>query len=296
MENNLIRAAVSDEMELLEFCVGGENFGINIAKVNEIMTNEPVTPVPNADPAVEGIFIPRDKLITVVDLHKVLGYENTEQRKSIFIVCSFNDTSVAFHVTSVRGFQRVPYNSINKPPMTGKVSVSTGVVKIEDRVIQLLDFEKIVSDLSGGTFYDKNSAVTANESICSMEIVIADDSPFLNELITDMVSSCGFSNISHFKNGAEAWEHIRTADVRNIGCVITDIEMPQTDGIHLTEHIKKLDKNIPVIIFYSLSDEPTRKRCIRSGADAIFNKHETASLMQKVVELTGRRSGHISHK
>ncbi|MBQ5312272.1 MAG: purine-binding chemotaxis protein CheW, partial [Oscillospiraceae bacterium] len=112
MHNILTDTVGSDQLELLEFTVGSGNYGINIAKVNEIMTNEPVTPMPNAHKAIEGIFIPRDRLITVVDLHTVLGAEPPASDKSIFIVCSFNDVSVAFHVTAVKGFSRILWDDI----------------------------------------------------------------------------------------------------------------------------------------------------------------------------------------
>ena len=288
-KDNIFASVASDELELLEFSVGDDNYGINIAKVNEIMTNEKVTPVPNTDPAIEGIFIPRDKLITVVDLHKVLGAETPTVGKTVFVVCSFNDVSVAFHVSKVRGFQRIPYNSISKPPAVMGKKAITGVAKIEDRVIIMLDFEKIVNDLSGGSLYDTSSGLRISRDLENKEIILADDSPFLSDLLSDMVSGLGFRNIHSFHNGEEAWEHIKSVPGADIGCVVTDIEMPVTDGLRLTERIKKLDKDIPVIIFSSLSDEPTRKRCSSSGADAQFGKHETMMLSKKLIELVGKR-------
>ena len=89
MNTNILLESGTNELELLEFQVGDNNFGINISKVVEIMINEDVTPVPNSPEEIEGVFIPRDKLISVIDLHKVVHVPHTSSGKEIFIICEF---------------------------------------------------------------------------------------------------------------------------------------------------------------------------------------------------------------
>ena len=78
MENNILLESGTNELEVLEFMVGAQSFGINIAKVIEIMNYEPMIPVPDSPPEFEGVFTPRDKVISVIDLHKVLNKESSD--------------------------------------------------------------------------------------------------------------------------------------------------------------------------------------------------------------------------
>lgn len=116
METNILLESGTNELELLEFFVGHEDYGINIAKVSEILTYREVTPMPSAPEEIEGVFMPRDKLITVVDLHKVLGIPKPEDNAGLLIVCEFNQLDIAFHVTNVKGIQRISWSSIEQPP------------------------------------------------------------------------------------------------------------------------------------------------------------------------------------
>ena len=219
MNTNILLESGTNELELLEFQVGDNNFGINISKVVEIMINEDVTPVPNSPEEIEGVFIPRDKLISVIDLHKVVHVPHTSSGKEIFIICEFNRMHVAFHVTSVKGIQRISWADIADPPAVTSgssdeaIGLATGVAKINDRIIIIMDFEKIVStlnrdaglDINGLEKIDRPTAMTGNK-----HIVVADDSKFLNKMITDSLSKVGFHNIMSFSNGQDAWEYVQS--------------------------------------------------------------------------------------
>ncbi|MBP5605631.1 MAG: purine-binding chemotaxis protein CheW, partial [Ruminiclostridium sp.] len=157
METNILLESGTNELELLEFFVGGKDYGINIAKVNEIMTYREVTPLPAAPDEIEGLFMPRDKIITVVDLHKVLNNHLPEGNEGLLILCEFNRLDIAFHVTSVNGIQRISWSNIEKPPTVANNSqtgIATGIAKIDGRIIVILDFEKIISDLNCSSSLD----------------------------------------------------------------------------------------------------------------------------------------------
>ena len=138
MNTNILLESGTNELELLEFQVGDSSFGINISKVVEIMINQEVTPVPNSPDEVEGVFIPRDKLISVIDLHKVVNTPHKKTGKEIFIICEFNRMHVAFHVTKVKGIQRISWSDISDPPSvangngTDAEGLATVVAKIND--------------------------------------------------------------------------------------------------------------------------------------------------------------------
>lgn len=293
METNILLESGTNELELLEFFVGNKDFGINIAKVSEIMTYCEATPMPSAPPEIEGVFMPRDKLITVVDLHKVLNIPQPEDSKGLLIVCQFNQMDIAFHVTSVMGIQRISWANIEKPPKVANNSdsgIATGIAKIESRIIIVLDFEKIISDLncSSGLDVEGLDKLTLDSSVdYTRNIVVAEDSPFLNKMMVDTLTKAGYKNVISFANGQEAWNYISGISHDNhlldhISLLITDIEMPQMDGHHLTKLIKDDSylKQIPVFLFSSLIDEKMRLKGETVGADEQFSKPQINVLVE----------------
>ena len=261
METNILMESGTNELEVLEFIVGGNHYGINVAKIKEIVPYSKVTPVPNSHPCVEGVFMPRDLMITIVDLAKVIKCAPSKDiTKDMFIITNFNKLNVAFHVASVVGIHRVSWTDIIKPDSTissADSGIATGVVKINGQLIIILDFERIVSDISPETGLkvsdiEKLEGRTKNEA----HIVIAEDSPLLSKLITDCLKKSGYTNLIVTMNGQEAWDKLAEfrrngTALEDVHCVITDIEMPLMDGHRLTKLIKEDDelKKIPVVIF-----------------------------------------------
>ena len=296
METNILLESGTNELELLEFFVGGKDYGINIAKVNEIMTYREVTPLPAAPDEIEGLFMPRDKIITVVDLHKVLNNHLPEGNEGLLILCEFNRLDIAFHVTSVNGIQRISWSNIEKPPTVANNSqtgIATGIAKIDGRIIVILDFEKIISDLNCSSSLDMSGldSIESNRNTrFDTKIVIAEDSPFLNQLVVNAITDAGFHNIASFANGLEAWNYISSFKEKEnvkdyIGLVVSDIEMPQMDGHRLTKLIKSDDnlKQIPVVLFSSLIDETMKRKGLSVGADEQFSKPKISSLIKAIV-------------
>lgn len=299
MDTNILLESGTNELELLEFFVGDKDYGINIAKVSEIMTYREVTPLPAAPDEVEGLFMPRDKIITVVDLHKVLGIPLPAGNDGLLIVCEFNGLDIAFHVTNVKGIQRINWGNIEKPPQVANNSnagIATGIAKIEGRIIIILDFEKIISDLNCSASLDMSGIDTMQNEVkhntnFDARIVIAEDSPFLNKMVVEAITKAGFHNIASFSNGLEAWNYVsgfaNSDDVlKSVALVVSDIEMPQMDGHRLTKLIKT-DPNlskIPVFLFSSLIDEKMKLKGESIGADAQFSKPQISGLIKKMLE------------
>ncbi len=295
MESNILLESGTNELEVLEFMVGEQSFGINIAKVTEIMNYTPVTPVPDAPPEFEGVFTPRDTVISVVNLHKVLKRESNDVEHDLLIVCHFNQMDVGFHVTSVKGIQRISWEDIEKPPAIsgdGTSNIATGIAKFKDRIILILDFEKIVSDLNRTAVLDTSGMTKGTGNLDEKHIVIAEDSPFLNTLIVNTLNEAGYKNVVHFDNGKDAWEYISGhkelgGDMReHVSCLISDIEMPQMDGHRLTKLIKDDAQLgcIPVYLFSSLINEQMRKKGEAVGADAQFSKPQIGALIKHINE------------
>lgn len=295
MENNILLESGTNELEVLEFMVGSQSFGINIAKVNEIMNYQPMIPVPDSPPEFEGVFTPRDKVISVIDLHKVLNKESADKGHDLLIICNFNQMDVGFHVSSVKGIQRISWEDIEKPPRIsgdGTHNIATGIAKLTDRIILILDFEKIVSDINRSAVIDATGATMTDASKAEKHIVIAEDSPFLNTLIQSTLGDAGYQNIVSFDNGKDAWEYIYGHKdlggniLDHVSCLISDIEMPQMDGHHLTKRIKDDEVlcRIPVYLFSSLINDQMRAKGESVGADAQFSKPQIGALINYINE------------
>lgn len=295
MDTKILLENGTNELEILEFTLAGNSYGINVAKIREIITYQPVTPVPNSHPSVEGIFMPRDTMITAIDLKNCLG-RGEQKPEGLFIVTNFNKLDIAFHVESVLGIHRVSWRNIIKPDATistADESVATGIIKKEDKLIIILDFEKIVSDINPETGLKVSSLTELGERTRkNVPILIAEDSPLLNKLIVDSLRTAGYVNLIHTENGQQAYDVI--TQCKNDGtlndhvrCVITDIEMPEMDGHRLTRLIKsdEATAHIPVIIFSSLVNDEMRKKGEALGADAQLSKPEIVNLVRIVDEM-----------
>ncbi|MEG1458423.1 MAG: chemotaxis protein [Acetivibrio sp.] len=302
METGILLESGTNELEILEFRVGNNYYGINVAKIKEILPYQSPTPIPNAHECIEGIFMPRDEIISIIDLKKCLHLNYTSENNSdMFIVTNFNKLNTAFHVHGVIGIHRVSWEDIVKPDATINAEengVATGIIRLDKKLIVILDFEKIVSDISPETGLrtsdiDRMGARGRNNS----PILIAEDSQLLIKLISDCLTKAGYNNLTLTMNGMEAWNKLCEFKgegklKEKVECIITDIEMPQMDGHRLTKLIKSDNEmqNIPVIIFSSLVNEEMRRKGESLGADAQLSKPEIGSLVKKIDELIGNEA------
>ena len=291
MDTKILLENGTNELEVLEFKLDGNAYGINVAKIKEIITYEPVTPVPNAHPSIEGIFMPRDTMITAIDLKNCLQ-RGSATPGGLFIITSFNKLDIAFHVDSVIGIHRVSWRDIIKPGATVSTTeegVSTGIIKFEDRLIIVLDFEKIVTDINPETGLKMTDIEELGErERNNIPILVAEDSPLLNKLIVDSLHKAGYANLIHTENGQQAYDVIEECKregtlKEHVQCVITDIEMPIMDGHRLTKLIKSDEetKDIPVVIFSSLVNEEMKRKGAALGANAQLSKPEIGNLVRR---------------
>ncbi len=298
MDSKILLENGTNELEILEFTIDGNAYGINVAKIREIIAYQPITPIPNAHPSIEGIFMPRDTMITAIDLKNCLQRGESEPG-GLLIVTNFNKLDIAFHVESVVGIHRVSWTEIIKPDATISTAdegVATGIVKINNKLIIILDFEKIVTDISPetGLRVEEIDSLGVRDR-CDIPVLIAEDSALLNKLIVDSLTKAGYSNLRHTENGQEAWDYIQKCKKegsldQHVHIVITDIEMPLMDGHRLTKLIKDDDqlRSIPVIIFSSLVNEDMRRKGEQLGADAQLSKPEIGNLVKVMDEILGR--------
>lgn len=296
-QKGILLESGTNELEIVEFEVGNNKFGINVIKVKEIIQPFPVTFIPHAHPHVEGIIQLRGEVLPVVDMIKVLGLGNVERSpQQKYIVAEFNKQKVVFHVDNVTQIHRISWNMIEKPSdiYQGENSQVIGVIKQNDQMILLLDFEKIMVDINPESSINVESVkkLGARER-SEKKIVIAEDSPLLRKLLSDTMNEAGYGNIEFFENGKDAYDYLQSLvsqeeDItKRVQLVITDIEMPQMDGHHLTRKVKEhpVLKQLPVIIFSSLITDDLRHKGDEVGADDQISKPEIAELILRVDQL-----------
>ncbi len=287
----------TNELEVMEFTIADRHFGINVAKVVEIMQYTSVTPMPNSNPFVEGVFKPREHIITVINLSAYMGLAPSDnQERNILIITNFNKINTAFHVHSVEGIHRISWSDIEKPDSAiygGEEGLATGIARFDNRLITILDFEKILVDINPETGIQMADIdKMGKRPTCDKPILVAEDSPLLERMIVESLEKSGFSNITLCSNGSEAWDKlVELRDMpgrinKKMACVITDIEMPKMDGHRLLKLIRADEtlKVLPVIVFSSLIDEDMRSKGLSLGATAQISKPEIASLVHLIDE------------
>lgn len=298
-EAKILLESGTNELEIVEFEIANNHFGINVAKVKEIIKASKITKVPNCHPCIKGIIKLRDLIVTVIDLPKYLNLNTTNNSAdNYFLITYFNKIMVAFEVESLVGIQRLSWQEIEKPNITiynGAEETMSGIVKMDDRIVTNLDFEKILSDISPNTGIkvvdiEKMGIRKRNNK----PILIAEDSQMLAKMIADSLKQAGYENLKIVANGKEAWDILQGLKENKgnnlkdlISCIITDIEMPQMDGHHLTRLIKEdsVLKDLPVIIFSSLISDDMVRKGEKLGADAQISKPEIINLVEIIDEL-----------
>ena len=303
MEENkhgILLESGTNEIEIMKFTIGGNLFGINVAKVREIMISAPVKPMPMAHPSVEGIFKPRDTVLTVVDLPKYLGVDSPKDAKDIFIITNFNKMFIAFRVHTVDRISRISWTDIQKPDKTvsgGAEGVATGIAQCDGELVTILDFERIVAEIAPETSIQVSEVEQLGPRDRNDKPVwVAEDSVLLSKMIEDSLRKANYVNLHMFSNGLELWEALaglpKEGDLaRDVALIITDIEMPQMDGHRLTKLVKDdaRFKDIPLIIFSSLISEEMRRKGRDLGADEQLTKPEIGHLVDVMDHLLERQ-------
>ena len=220
----------------------------------------------------------------------------------MYIVTNFNQLNTAFHVNAVLGIHRVSWSDIVKPDSTINTAgegMATGIIRIDKKLIIILDFEKIVSEINPETGLKVSDVEhMRNRSRNESPILIAEDSALLSKMIVNCLEQAGYTNLITTDNGQECWdklqEYLAEGDIDDkVSCIITDIEMPQMDGHRLTKLVKEHEslKHIPLIIFSSLVNAEMRRKGEQLGADAQLSKPEIGQLVSAIDKLIGNTTG-----
>lgn len=292
MNNGILLETGTGELEILEFIVNNKHYAINVIKVKEVLDVDNLTKLPQTHPAIAGLILCRNEIITLLDLHYILDGQKQDFRGSKTIICEFNKIKVAFKIDNIVGVHRIKWEQITKPDDLSANSLVTGNIILGNKIILLLDFEKIVTDINPSTGISEDRIVKVEyKDRSNIKIVLADDSALIRKLLLDTLHKAGFKNLSMFNDGKQALDYLygifenkKENFLEDVQLLITDIEMPQMDGHTLTRKIKEhpVLKRLPVIIFSSLITDNLRHKGESVGANAQLSKPEVGDLVNLI--------------
>jgi len=281
----------TNEFEIVEFAVGNVNYGINVAKVREVINLVPVTKMPNCHPYVDGVFTLRGRLMPLVNLPRCLGSEDTGSVANNIIVSELNNYYVGFLVNEVSRIHRVSWTAMEPAPNISNSDMVVGIIKMAEKLVLLLDFEKIVAEINPEMNIKLTTVPQSSDDVKSKrktkKIMIAEDSHMLRDLLVDTLHEAGYLNVFAYNDGKAAWEALTILAKSDspleekISMLITDIEMPQMDGHHLLKLVRadRVLEKLPVVIFSSLINEDMRRKGDAIGANGQVSKPEIAKLI-----------------
>jgi two-component system chemotaxis response regulator CheV len=306
LTGDILLEAGTNELEVLVFQLASGWFGVNVAKVREVIRSQPTTASPAQHPSVIGMFNIRGNVIPVIDLAKHLNVNNTNTNPTTaisadkrVIITEFNGLRAGFVVDAVEQIHRLSWSRVRPAPgLQGlaahtpdanahAVSSTTGIVEIKDRLILMVDFESVADAI---LMQDKlkvhDVPNLANADRANKRVIIAEDSPFMRSVIERVFRANGYARAEVYDNGESAWEAIQAEPQPD--AVVSDIEMPRIDGLHLCKRIKDNPalKHIPVILFSSLISDDNRNKGQQVGADMQIPKPELAEMVQLVDRAT----------
>lgn len=285
-----------NRLELLLFRLNGrQRFGINVFKVREVLQCPPLTSIPKLNTLVRGVAHIRGQTISVIDLSMATGGKRIENLETAFIVIAeYNRSVQGFLVGAVERIVNTNWDAIMPPPQgTGRASYLTAVTEVESELVEILDVEKILNEISPLNT-DVSKDVAANLDTTGSEdkiIFIADDSAVARNQVKKALTTLGLE-IEMAKNGLEALNRLKeiaeeTGNITDrVGVLVSDIEMPEMDGYTLTAEIKNTPelKDLHVVLHTSLSGVFNQAMVEKVGADdfiAKFHPDELATAVQK---------------
>jgi len=298
---DILLEAGTNELEIIEFYIeegperGRSTFGVNVAKVLEVIESPGLVPLPGAPhPCFMGTIPLRDLVLPVLDLAVWLDVPRLRQKNEVILVTRFNERTTGFLATGVTHIHRVHWRDVAPPhPALASLPANciTGLVRLEDHFIQLLDLEKIIFELDDGLSGEDLPTPSAKR----LRALVVEDSGVMRHMIRERLQAANFE-VALAGNGQQALDILRLPDAKTPDIVVSDIEMPLMDGYTLTRRIKE-DPRLgptPVILFSSLITDELRHKGESVGADGQISKPQfadLASLTMSLIEARVRRPG-----
>ncbi|UGA53750.1 chemotaxis protein CheV [Vibrio sp. VB16] len=303
--SNILMESGTNELEIAEFRLirelpdGGtkvNSYGINVAKVREIIRFPEMTDYPKGDKHIVGVFKSREKVTPLIHLAKWLGISEKQPTSDQYvIVTDFNGVTNGFLIDSINRIHRVSWSDLEAAgeiSLAGEDNCIVASVNIEDRLVFILDFELIIAEMNSDINMSQYNINTDNNVDLSPEkkrrraqhtILIADDSKFILEQLKTVVSESGYM-VETATDGEQALNYYE-ANKQSISAIVSDVEMPKVDGLFLCRTITSQPNHPPVLIFSSTMTKENKLKAFEVGATETLTKPEIHKLIPLLDEL-----------
>lgn len=307
MKSDHVLKVGTNEMELVDFRILKQEedrvyegiYGVNVAKVREIIRKPRLTELPGVPEFVEGIFDLRGVVIPVVNLAKWMGItspENAEKNARV-IISEFNNILIGFVVHDAKRIRRINWKDIEPASFSSGAgaldkSKITGVTRIEDdAVLLILDLENVVQEL--GLYTPSGAEADAHKDEFKGIVLLLDDSATARKIVKDALVQMGFKvveavdgqdGLSKLESLYEKYTHEISQHLR---LIVSDVEMPRMDGFHFAANVKEdiRFKNIPIVFNSSISDHFSELRGIEAGGEAYLVKFDASTFYDEVARI-----------
>lgn len=299
-KHQILLESGTNEVEFLLFQVGVQRYGINVAKVRQILLFDPASlaVIPKQLPEILGLMKFRDKTISIVDLRMHLGTPaaNEENPRPLLMVTEFNQRTTGFIVDAVHRIERCSWKQfepIGDTTLNSSNGSVVGTVSLKDGIVVILDLETTLSIIDPSSSIENSNNEIASGSIdrSKISILYCEDSAIVRKMLTKTLSEAGFQRFHVFSTGQEGLDFLKSPSCPPIDIIVSDIEMPQMDGLTFCKHVKSDPKvsAIPFVFFSSMIDEQMEKKCRSVGGDGAFSKPQ----LNRIVDAIERTlSGH----
>lgn len=295
---DILLDAGTNEFEVLVFALADGHYGVNVAKVREVIKPIPLVASPNQHASVLGMFNIRGSVLPVVDLALHLGLRDAtpmEDGKLVgrVIITEFNGLRTGFLVDAVDQIHRLSWSLVKPAPDlnvgnaaggTSGTSSVTGTIELNKQLILMVDFESVADAI----LMEKRLHIPSVDNPlkvdrASKRVILCEDSPFMRKLMTEVLISSGYKKLEVYSDGQAGWDAIKAPGAK-IDAIISDIEMPRMDGLRLTKLIKSEPRleGVPVVLFSSLISEDNVKKGKQVGADVQVPKPQLLEMVQLV--------------
>jgi len=296
--NKRTQLAGNNRLEILMFYLGDDQllYGINVFKVQEVIKCPAIRPIPDSKPEITGIVDIRGVTLPVIDLSMAIGKTSSQMEEpGYLIVCEYNKHIQGFRVSGVNRIINMNWEEIMPPPKgLGADCYMTAVTQVDDKFVEIIDVEKVMSDLNliPTDMSEETRGIAKSVGPQDKFVLIVDDSVVARKQISGPLDEMGVEHIQ-CANGKEALDYL-TGLVKNdpvrlshLAMVISDVEMPCMDGYTLVAKMKNSDdlKDIHVILHSSLSGGFNKALVEKVGADRFIAKYDADILTKTVIDM-----------
>jgi two-component system chemotaxis response regulator CheV len=300
---DILLDAGTNELEALIFTMGGAWFGVNVAKVREVIRPVKTVTSPGQHPSVLGMFNIRGSVIPVVDLafHLGLSAERCDllEGDRRIVITEFNGFQTGFVVDSVDQIHRLSWTKVKPSPdlrvlqqcectIGDSIGSTTGTIELDGRIVLMIDFESVAdSILHEDRLHIERVDNEFGVDRASKRVIVAEDSAFMRGVLQRVFEASGYELLRVYADGASAWEAILAAvdaDGESIDAVVSDIEMPRMDGLALARRIREhgATRDVPIVLFSSLISSDNLKKGEQVGVNAQIAKPDLADMVRLV--------------